>query len=154
MIAAPPFDNGTVQVRRIWPDRFVGAAANDRGAAGAVGGQVGGRVGAPTCWLKSPIRKIWLTPTGMISLSPAGNNTTPGGTPTQLTRSACSPVLVTTQVLLTHAEVKLATGTGVVVDVVVDVDDDVVVVVDGTVVVVVVVVVDGTVVVVVVDVER
>ena len=40
MIAEPPVDSGTVQVRRIWPDRFVGAAANVRGAVGAVRGML------------------------------------------------------------------------------------------------------------------
>ena len=38
MIADPPFDNGATHVRRIWPDKFVGAAAGERGADGTVRG--------------------------------------------------------------------------------------------------------------------
>ena len=34
MTADPPFEVGASQVRRTWPDTFVGAAASDRGAVG------------------------------------------------------------------------------------------------------------------------
>ena len=34
MTADPPFDDGAIQVRRTWPDTFVGAAASERGADG------------------------------------------------------------------------------------------------------------------------
>ena len=38
MTAEPPFDVGAIQVRRTWPDRFVGAAVSERGAVGTVTG--------------------------------------------------------------------------------------------------------------------
>ena len=38
MIAEPPFDDGTTHVRRTWPERLVGAAVVERGAAGFVRG--------------------------------------------------------------------------------------------------------------------
>ena len=34
MIAAPPFDDGAIHVRRTWPERLVGAAVVERGAEG------------------------------------------------------------------------------------------------------------------------